>query len=516
MIATFRTVLFGLFAALLLAGAAQAHAVLQSTSPEDDSLLETAPNSATLRFNEAVKPLSIRLVAPDGAETDLTDRVTGAAELAIPLPDLARGTHVLSWRVASDDGHPVFGALLFSVGEVTGAAPVAEGDPAVQAALWFARFLMTTGLALGVGGAAFSAFAGPVERARRPIMLAAVTGLVAAPLYLGLHGLDALGLGFAALVTAAPWATAWGTSFGPSIVMAMAAAVLALASLRWRGLAWVALVLLGVSYAASGHAGAAEPRWLTRPMVILHLLALSFWIGALIPLAFGKGSDPLRRFSAAIPFALAVLLVSGLTLAVVQLGRDPAQWLTPYGFILAAKLALLAVVLTLAAFNRWKLTAPALAGDIRAAARMRRSIGAELVLALAILGLAAGWRFTPPPRALAQAAVTAPPAYAHLHASEVMANLIVTPGTAGPVTIEIQVTDGDMVPAQPIGVTLGLALPDRGIERLTREASPVEGQDGLWTISDLVLPLPGQWSVELGVRLTRFKLVRLGTEIEIR
>lgn len=251
-------------------------------------------------------------------------------------------------------------------------------------------------------------------------------------------------------------------------------------------------------------------------MVILHLLALSFWIGALIPLALGKGPGPLRRFSSAIPFALAVLLVSGATLAVVQLGRDPAQWLTPYGFILAAKLALLAVVLALAAFNRWKLTAPALAGDIRAAARMRRSIGAELVLALAILGLAAGWRFTPPPRALAQAAVTAPPAYAQLHASEVMANLIVTPGTAGPVTIEIQVTDGDMVPAQPIGVTLDLALPDRGIERLTREASPVEGQDGLWTISDLVLPLPGQWSVKLGVRLTRFKLVRLGTEIEIR
>ncbi|WP_294928446.1 hypothetical protein [uncultured Paracoccus sp.] len=138
------------------------------------------------------------------------------------------------------------------------------------------------------------------------------------------------------------------------------------------------------------------------------------------------------------------------------------------------------------------------------------------MLALAILGLAAGWRFTPPPRALAQAVAAAPAAYAHLHSGEVMANVIITPGAAGPVTIEIQVTDGDMAPVQPLAVTLDLALPDRGIERLTREASPVEGQDGVWTISDLVLPLPGQWSVELGVRLTRFKLVRLGTEIEIR
>ena len=157
-----------------------------------------------------------------------------------------------------------------------------------------------------------------------------------------------------------------------------------------------------------------------------------------------------------------------------------------------------------------------LAGEARALRHMRRCIGPEVVLALAVLGLAAGWRFTPPPRALAQAAAAATPAYGHLHSEEVMASLIVTPGAAGPVMIEIQVTDGDMLPVQPLAVTLDLALPDRGIERLTREANPVGGQDGIWTVPDLVLPLPGRWSVELGVRLSRFKLVRLGTEIEIR
>ncbi|WEF24847.1 copper resistance protein CopC [Paracoccus sp. S3-43] len=503
---------------LTMAGAVHAHAVLQSTAPADNALLGTAPESASLTFNEAVAPLAIRLIAPDGTESDLTDRVPGAQELVIPLPPLGQGTHVLSWRVASDDGHPIAGALVFSVGVVTGAAAAApQGDPAVRAAIWLARFAMTSGLVLGVGGALFGAVAGLSGKARRPVGLAAWAGFVAAPAYLGLHGLDALGLGLGALFTAAPWAAAWGTSFGPSVALAMAAAALALLSLRFRGLAWIALALLAASHAASGHAGTAQPRWMTRPMVFLHLAALCFWIGALIPLALSlrEGAAGLRRFSAAIPFAVILLLGSGLALAVVQLGRDPAQWLTPYGFILAAKLTLLAAIFALAGFNRWTLTAPALAGDGAAGKAMRRSIAAELLLALAILGLTAGWRFTPPPRALAQAHAAMPAAYGHLHSDQAMANLIVTPGAAGPVSVEIQVTDGDMAPLQPLAVTLSLSMPERGIEPMTRPAAARKGDEGVWLVPDLVLPLPGTWTVEVEIRLSRFQMATLGGTLDI-
>src|SRR5690606_7691186 len=125
-----------------------------SASPEDGSLVETAPDAVRLRFNEAVQPLAIRLIAPDGAETDLTAAVTGAAELVVPMPGLGRGTHALSWRAASEDGHPIAGTVLFSVGEVTGtAAAMPQTGPALRGAIWLARFLMTAGLVLGVGGA---------------------------------------------------------------------------------------------------------------------------------------------------------------------------------------------------------------------------------------------------------------------------------------------------------------------------------------------------------------------------
>lgn len=497
-----------LLAVLLLFAAApalHAHAVLLSASPPDGSLLPSAPASLRLTFNEGVRPLVLRLVAPDGTETDLTGAASGGVDLVVPLPALDHGTHVLSWRVVSADGHPIPGSLLFSVAEVTrGATGAVAADTPLRAALWLARFTLAAGLIIGVGGALFGWIAPLTARARRLLAAALVLGTVSAPVFLGLHGLDALGLGFDALASAAPWQAAAGTSFGPSLALAVLAGVLGLAGLWARPLAVSAALMLGLSYASSGHAGAAWPQALTRPMVALHLGALTVWIGALIPLALDLRG--LRRFSALIPAVLIVLVGSGAGLAVIQLGPDPAHWQSAYGAILAAKLGVLAALLGLAAWNRWGLTPAAMAGDATAQSRMQRIIRAELALALIILALTAGWRLTPPPRALAL--VTPPPALAHLHSDAVMANLILTPGQAGPATLQIELTDADFAAIDALGVTLHLSLPDRGIEALARPATATD-TPGLWTIPDLVLPLPGDWGVALDIRLSRFSQTRL-------
>src|SRR5690606_11033972 len=144
-----------------------------------------------------------------------------------------------------------------------------------------------------------------------------------------------------------------------------------------------------------------------RSMVFIHVVAVAWWAGDLLPLALILrlrhivAHPPLLRFSRFIPFVLAPLLVSGITLTVVQLGPPGPAWLTPYGYILAAKLTLVSAVLTVAAMNRWLLTAPVVSGEEAAARRMRRAILVEVVLISLIVGLAAGWRFTPPPRSVA-------------------------------------------------------------------------------------------------------------------
>src|SRR5262249_1793131 len=147
---------------------------------------------------------------------------------------------------------------------------------------------------------------------------------------------------------------------------------------------------------------------------------------------------------------------------------------TPYGRILAAKLAAVAALLMLAALNRLRLTRRA-EFDPRP---LSRSIAAEGVLVLAILGLTAGWRFTPPPHAVATTRPVS--AKLHVHGEKGGLLLAMTPGRRGPNAVRIDLFDADMQPLKPKEVTLTLSLPSAGIEAMRREARPDAA--GGWSI----------------------------------
>jgi len=116
--------LFAALATLLFAigfaSTAWAHAALVSVEPASGSLLAAAPKAVQLRFNETVTPGAIRLI--DGAGRARDDaRVSASGEtisVAIPM-DLPEGTAVVSYRVISQDGHPVTGSVVFSIGAPT-------------------------------------------------------------------------------------------------------------------------------------------------------------------------------------------------------------------------------------------------------------------------------------------------------------------------------------------------------------------------------------------------------------
>src|SRR5690606_29435656 len=128
---------------------------------------------------------------------------------------------------------------------------------------------------------------------------------------------------------------------------------------RWLALA--AFAGIGAALALSAHASQAPQRlvWLA---VALHGLAVAFWTGALLPLAAvlrrpgPQAGATLRRFSAAIPLPIAVLLVAGVVLALVQVTAPADLVTTAYGRLLAAKLLLVAALLAVAFYNRRRLT----------------------------------------------------------------------------------------------------------------------------------------------------------------
>ncbi|MBH0236386.1 copper resistance CopC/CopD family protein [Methylobrevis albus] len=523
-----RVLVLAVLAGAGLSGEAAAHAALTGTDPVDGAVLAAPPPRLALTFSEPVSPIALRLIGPDGAATALDRYSLRDRTLEIAAPDgLADGTHVLSWRVISEDGHPVGGALVFSIGAPSAAAPIVAdaGDPAARAGLWAARVALYVGLFVGVGGVFGRLWLGGDAGPGRAALLG-VLGLGAAGTVLsaGLQGLDTLGAGLAALASPAVWSAGLGTSFGRTVVLALAAlALAAVALIRGAGrlalgLGATAALLAAGSLGASGHASAASPGWLMRSMVVVHAAGILVWIGALPPLAATLRAGPatarpaLARFSAVIPVVVAAIVGAGTVLAVVQVEAPAALTATDYGRVFLVKLALLAPLFALAGWNRWRLTRPALAGRTAETRRLRRIVVAEILLAAAILGVAATWRFTPPPRALAIA--DAAPAAIHIHTARAMVDLSLTPGRAGRVDVAAGLMTGDFGPLDAKEVTFVFALPAAGIEPIRRRAA--KGADALWRAADVTLPLGGAWTVRVDILISDFEIVRVTGEIPLR
>src|SRR5262249_6059992 len=129
-------------------------------------------------------------------------------------PALRRGTHVLSWRVISADGHPVGGSLLFSIGARSPASqPESLADRSVRAALWAVRVILYVALFVGAGGAFFAAWIADGAARRSWIVFVLAAGLVAVALSVGLQGLDALDLPLSGLRHKLAWEAGLATSY---------------------------------------------------------------------------------------------------------------------------------------------------------------------------------------------------------------------------------------------------------------------------------------------------------------
>lgn len=509
---------------------AAAHASLVSTSPADGSVVDAAPEHFALTFSEPVSPLVLRLVAPDGSSLTLGEHALKDRTVEVPAPDgLGRGTHVLSWRVVSSDGHPVGGSLVFSIGEASAAPPVVEPvDWPVRAGVWATKIGLYGGLLIGIGGAfalawLFGAQSATSAPCRTAVGAALALGIIGAVLSAGLQGLDLLGAPLARLSDAAIWRAGLDTSLGPSLAVALAGGALAIVALfapstLSRALSTLAVAAAGLSLSLTGHASAAEPRWLTAPMVLVHAVTIALWTGALLPLGLALWRDApgageaLARFSRLIPVAVAALLSAGVVLAVIQVEAPAALLDTRYGQILLAKLTLVAALFGLALYNRYRLTRPALAGEAAGRRALARSIAAETAIVLVILALAAGWRFTPPPRTLALAA--AEPATEYIYDERALAFIQITPGRAGAVQASVNVLTGEFGILDAKQVTLLLSNPEAGIEPMRRPA--IRAGEAAWRIDDLVIPVPGTWRVRVDVLITDFDMVRLEGAIRIR
>jgi len=207
------------------------------------------------------------------------------------------------------------------------------------------------------------------------------------------------------------------TPFGLAIAargLAAAAALVLCLVLRPGTALWLGLTALGVvavaSFAWSGHGAATEGPGALPHLIadILHLIAAGVWLGALAALALmlrprAAPSEPaalralhsaLAGFSGVGSAVVATLILTGLVNSWFLVGLDGILRMgsSPYGLLLIAKLVLFAIMLALAAANRFRHT-PGLAAALvtgpgeTALPALRRSVALETALAFAILAL---------------------------------------------------------------------------------------------------------------------------------
>ena len=376
--------LLGSLLVLLLlgtAGTASAHAALESTDPADGSVVKSAPRSVTLTFSESVALLddSFRVYDPDNrrVRTSSAHHAKDAGDTAsVTLPaKLGTGTFTVAWRVVSADSHPVSGAFTFSIGKPSATTtPITTApteDPLTASLYDIARYFAYIAAALLIGTATFVTLCRPPDPAvlNKPILAGWWTLLAATLALLLLRSPYEAGTGLA-------------TAFEPSALpktltsrpgLALAARLLLLAAtaaflLRLRGrerfgrpaLGTGAVLAIGLAltWASAEHASAGIQVPVAMTSAVLHLLAMSVWLGGLTALLTvlyrspNLDAAPVARFSRLAFASVTVLVVTGVYQSWRGLGSWNALTETSYGRILLVKLGAVVLLLAVAGWSR--------------------------------------------------------------------------------------------------------------------------------------------------------------------
>jgi copper transport protein len=257
----------------------------------------------------------------------------------------------------------------------------------------------------------------------------------------------------------------------------------------------------------SGHASVSGPVALLADAA--HVQAAAVWVGGLgfvlaALLVSGRERWPLAaasvpRFSAMAVGSVAVLVLAGSVNGYLQVRAWRGLWETEYGVLLLIKLGLVIPVLALGAYHN-RYAVPRLRAQIASALERRRflrTVGVELAIMAAVIGVTAGLVNAPP----ARTEVAMHGAYEQeVELGPFMTHVTVTPAMPGANDIHLEFED-----ARPDEVRVSASLPGEGIGPLRYRAKP--GMDaGALEVAAANLSIAGEWQLRIEARRGEFEL----------
>ncbi len=441
---------------LSYASSAQAHNSLTTSEPADESILVQPPSQWSLTFTGDVplESASGELVLSDGTRLALSPPTHGASTSTIvfPLPAGLMGPISARWRLVGTDGHVISGRVQFQIENTppstepsstttTSLAPVSQLPPATISPTTAAELPQTTadetpisvvpmspmvdpipegtrwplqGLSyLGLiicGGLLFAEVAvAPGILRRRRALLAFQGGsllLFIIPAILSLiYIADVKGVRlsrapehlFELFTSTSGSMLAVRTAVGLLLVMTTLA-VDQLASKRQLIHGALALVIVHiVTSPFTGHSWSMRWRTIGVTADIVHLGAITIWIGGLFAIVFfvlpaartGNAVIAYIRFSRYAAWSLAAIVATGLVQTVRLHGGDLSSFNSTHGLLLGIKVLLVGVMIVPAWKSRLALSQRVSDADLALRSHLLRVTAFETGLGVLILFVSA-------------------------------------------------------------------------------------------------------------------------------
>lgn len=372
---------------------ALAHNSLVTSSPSNGETLAISPAVWSVEY-EKVVPLSSasgELITSDGVRTEIIAR-HGASEniLLFDLPPQLLGSVTTRWRLVGQDGHVISGRVSFTVASNSPAQPATVESVLPQPTAASDETISEEGFAT-------SDFLALLTRFGTFFAVVLLAGLLFAELYVargaavttpGRRVLQTTTISLAILPVIAlvlvvseiqygteSYASAMSTllslSIGPMllvrIVIGVLLAVVVISHARQTVLSNQALaqlsaliVMFSVTLAYSGHSRSQALPWLGVPTDVLHMLAISVWLGGLIALvlliipnvSIEQGMAAYRRFGYAAERAVPLILVTGIIQTLRLHGDINSLFTSSHGLWLLLKISFVSVMLLIGNRNR--------------------------------------------------------------------------------------------------------------------------------------------------------------------
>lgn len=518
---------------VIWAGPAWAHAELLSVDPSPGSQLAKAPSTIRMTFSEPVQVPAgaIRILDNERRETKVTSVRSTDAVVVATLPSLGTGGYVVTWRVVSDDSHPIGGAFTFAVGDdavlpnaseliaESGASRTVGVALGAARAVQFASLLMLVGIVVIARLRWAEGFS--VPSLRRVFFAAGALVVVSALAGVGLQGANqrggAIGDAFRPLV----WRAVVDTRFGKAWLLraAIAIAFIAVIAMARRmgprfvvspivnGLGAAGVIGIGATVIDTGHA--ASGRWGELAVIAdaVHLASAAVWTGGLVIILIRARRESLRDeparsfiawFSRLALFSVVLLAISGSFQGLRQSNGSVSDFVaSAYGRLLLVKVAIVVGVAAVASQSRRIVRGT----TQRAGGGLAQVVRVELVGLAIVVAITAGLVDATPPRV----AVSSGPIATQTTIGKYVVEVGVDPARVGATVMHVtlyEVGSFTTIQRRVDEVRAELREPEQDVGPLAVDL--LRGGPAHFISNGLVIPLKGKWDLAITVRTGEF------------